>query len=62
MAPGDLPLQHAAQLLQCLPHLTSWTRELVSQVSAGLDLSLRQYAALRAIGGCTWRSPRRVWR
>ncbi|WNG56131.1 MarR family transcriptional regulator [Archangium gephyra] len=49
MAPSDLPLQHAAQLLQFLPHLTRWARELVSRVSAGLDLSLRQYAALRAI-------------
>ncbi|MFL5348256.1 MAG: MarR family winged helix-turn-helix transcriptional regulator [Hyalangium sp.] len=49
MAPSDLPLQHAAQLLQFLPHLTRWTRELVSQVSAGLELSLRQYAALRAL-------------
>lgn len=49
MAPNDLPTRHAAQLLQFLPHLTRWTRELVSQVSAGLDLSLRQYAALRAL-------------
>ncbi|PTL78819.1 MarR family winged helix-turn-helix transcriptional regulator [Vitiosangium sp. GDMCC 1.1324] len=49
MAPNDLPIRHAAQLLQLLPHLTRWTRELVSQVSADLDLSLRQYAALRAL-------------
>jgi DNA-binding MarR family transcriptional regulator len=49
MAPSDLPIEHAAQLLQLLPRLTRWTRELVSHVSADLDLSLRQNAALRAI-------------
>ena len=49
MASNDPSLEHAAQLLHLLPRLTRWARELVSHVSADLDLSLRQYAALRGI-------------
>lgn len=49
MAPRDLPTEHATQLLQLLPFLTKWTRALVSRVGADLELSLRQYAALRGI-------------
>jgi DNA-binding MarR family transcriptional regulator len=50
MSPPNAANERAQQALQLLPRLSRWAaRHVTAQAGAGMDVSLRQYAAMRAI-------------